>query len=252
MSDVKDLPVNLNEIEKLSRFVRVYKDNTVDGLEAKLDDLGVSYLSADNKGDLVWRYMDHLGMDFSDSKKDRDNTTSTNKDDDNADVENENTAAPQGDAKDDDIDKSSDEHDEPSNDSVKSDESESQDNQSANVDDQTDDVASDNDNAPSTASDNPDASTNEAEQPTAPPTESAATNTPSDNKTEPEQEVEEPEHLAIENKGDFDVYEPATGTLVKAGEITKVYITPRFSRERIMKNIDQYNKSRGKKLFIAD
>lgn len=247
MTDTKALPSNLKQIEKLPRFVRVYKDNTVEGLKDKLDELEVDYLSADDKGDLTWRYMDHLGMDFNDPKKDRDNTPvqTINKGDDDEKAPNaleDNDSKPitsdgdeDGGAGDQDADEQADADKPVAEDS----DEDNRDHLSSSVD------------APSSASNSDDDSANQAQLTPALADQTAATAAPADSKADAKQAVEA-EHISIKNNADFDVFEPATRTLMTAGKTTKIYITARISRDRILQNINQYNKSRGEKLIITN
>lgn len=62
MTDIKTLPENLKELEQSAEFKRVYKNHTIEDIEAKLDNANVGYLSADNKNDLTWRLMDAQGL----------------------------------------------------------------------------------------------------------------------------------------------------------------------------------------------
>ena len=60
MTDIKDLP-NEAELEALAQtdeFKTIDDTLTVKQLQTALTDIDVDYLSADNKPDLIWRYMD--------------------------------------------------------------------------------------------------------------------------------------------------------------------------------------------------
>lgn len=56
--------------------------------------------------------------------------------------------------------------------------------------------------------------------------------------------------VVVEHTGAFNFYEPATGTLVLARKTTEITATYQASVDRITKNIEQYNSTRGQFLKI--
>lgn len=134
MTDVKELPKDIAAIEQTDAFKEIDAAHTVKQLEKKLRDAGVSFLSADNKSDLVWRLLDAQSV--------------------------------------------------------------------------------------------------QADVPAAP--------------------SEKKPGIRIKNTGAFNVLEPASLTLLKAGEITDVFATPKASKHKILANIKQINALRGDNLKIIE
>lgn len=56
--------------------------------------------------------------------------------------------------------------------------------------------------------------------------------------------------IRVKNTGHANVLEPASGTLLKKGETTTITVNPRVGRERIIRNINQMNITRGKTLEV--
>lgn len=269
MTDIKVLPGNLKAIEKKPRFVQFYKSHNVEALQEILVDLEVNYRSDDNKAALVWRVMDAKGMDFDDAANDRideqdDSTvedelnTGENVETDEADTD-ENVQTVQDDT--------SDEHGDQSNIEVGTD----GDKGSADSGGEPDEVVDANDHdAPSNTSDSNDDSANKADKPAEtagqlPASDSAPIDeTPSEKVLEqnntPRESFQEmvermrasAPHISVKNTGDFDIYEPASCTLIKAGRITDIYIKPNTDKDKIVRNIEQLNSTRGKKLHITN
>lgn len=67
-----------------------------------------------------------------------------------------------------------------------------------------------------------------------------------------ESEADELEYVSVKNNGGFNMLEPATGTLVTAGETTKVYIKGYATKNQVLRNIAQYNHTRGNKLVVTN
>jgi hypothetical protein len=64
MSDAKTLPDNLDEIKTTDAYIELDDKYTIKQLERKLRDAKVAFLSADDKPDLIWRWLDHQGADL--------------------------------------------------------------------------------------------------------------------------------------------------------------------------------------------
>lgn len=273
MTDVKQLPENIEQLEQLTEFKRVYKKYTVDQLEDLLTEAEVGYLSADNKADLVWRLLDHQGFNFEAATVEPeaiDQQTTPNTDDE-ADA-NENVQTVQDDANGTNGDQLAGEGTtDPSADSASTDDGV-----------QPDEVVSvANNDAPSDIGNSDDASANEAEQPAeasdqsatnaaAPSDEAALTQTvtqdvPADESTKrnlrrhnrfrPERTpANEPkaDYVEVLNTGAFSFLETATSTLVPAKQRTKIYPTATVDKEQITRNIKQYNHTRGNKLRVLN
>lgn len=258
MTDVKQLPENLEQLEQLTEFKRVYKKYTVDQLEDLLTKAEVDYLSADNKPDLVWRLLDHRDFDF-EAALDADLTPTdeqpepqdepapadeqANEPTDDKVETNENVQTVQDDTSDEhgtQVD--GEENTNLSSDSAKTDDSE-----------KPDEVADITDNdAPSDIGNIDDASANETEQPAKADSNPTTNSSASDNKTLVEASVSEAEFVEVKNKGGFNMLEPATSTLVIAGETTKIYIKGHATKEQVLRNIAQYNQTRGDKLTVTN
>lgn len=237
MSDVKALPENLKQIEQNPDFKKAYKNNTVDELESKLVDLETDYLSADNKSELVWRLMDAQGYDFSAADDNAgntdDNVSNTNADTDASQpatntnptevelsdvplppLENsENNDYAVGVLADPDTTKAA-----------------TTDRTGTNADDIAHDYG-DNGNGGNMADDNDIGAV-------AP--------------HEPVKADKSLDTVTVYNKGAFGVFEPASGTLMKARETTVITIKAGVTKDNIVKNIKQFNKTRGQILDIKE
>ena len=64
-TQAKALPDNLDALYQREDFKKVNADETIKTLKTKLDDADVAYTSADDKAELVWRWMAYQGVDFS-------------------------------------------------------------------------------------------------------------------------------------------------------------------------------------------
>ena len=258
MTDVKQLPENLESLEQLVEFKRVYKKYTIEQLETQLTDAGVYHLSSDNKPDLVWRLLDSQGFDF-EAALDAELTPTDEQTEPQPEPApaDEQANEPTDDKVDTDEnaqtvqDDTSDEHgtqvDGEANADFGSD--------SASTDDseKSDEVADLTDNdAPSDIGNIDDASANEIEQPAKVPDQPTADSSKSDNQALTEAPVSELEFVEVKNKGSFNMLEPATSTLVIAGKTTKIYIKGHATKEQVLGNIAQYNQTRGNKLTVIN
>lgn len=259
MTDIKVLPSNLKEIEKKPRFVQFYKSHNVEALQDILVDIEVNYRSDDNKAALVWRVMDAKGMDFDDAANDRvdeqNDSTSENELNTGENVEtaeadtDENVQTVQDDT--------SDEHDAPSEQPNVEVGTETDSAVADSIEKSNEVVDTAEPDATSNISDSTDDSANEADKPAEtsgqlPTSDSAPTEETPSEQTVSEKVDVEPEHVSINNTGDFGIYEPASHTLLPAGETTKAYISQHASREKIINNINQLNSTRGKKLHVTN
>lgn len=259
MSGIKALPDNLKELEESTEFKKVYKQFTTAQFEDKLTEAGVARSSDDDKGDLTWRWLDHQGYDFELESyatdkatiNPTDNTTDTTINQDNtnqADSDNDDTADPDGGNTNDgsSSDRASDpsESTQPVTSIDKGDSNETMEKQSANSDDTPaqDEDAIDTDNASGQGSGSSDAAADSASESSHQGSQKGADKAA----------VKEREYVEVKSSGAFDMLEPATGTLVKAGETTKVYIKGHATKERVLRNIAQYNHTRGNKLTIIN
>lgn len=263
MTDVKALPENLEQLEQLTEFKRVYKKYTVDQLEDLLTEAEVDYLSADNKPDLVWRLLDYREFDFEaalaeveqsndepqaepvlggDEPADEQPVPQDEPTDDKVD-DNENVQTVQDDT--------SDEHGAQVYGEANTDTG--SDNASTDDSEKPDGVADTADSdAPSDISNIDDASANEANQPAKTGDKAADSSSVPTDKAPTKTAVSELEYVEVKNNGGFNMLEPATGTLVTAGETTKVYIKGYATKEQVLRNITQYNHTRGNKLTITN
>lgn len=259
MTDIKQLPENLKELEQNATFKSVYKKHTVEQLQELLIEAETDYLSDDNKAALTWRYMDAKGMDFDNQANDKpaqaEPTTPTTeeiKDDAGSTQETPKTdVANDGNGNDgQERSATTTTTTAPTNDEVKDDQPASTQTQEATDHAQTDTPVSTNGNSlptidsgseeRSSASGDPasEAPSNDQGLVTEPP----AVDTPV---TEAEREFVE-----VTNNGAYNFYETATGTMVKARQATKIYTTATIDKAHILRNIDQYNQTRGKTLNV--
>ena len=68
--------------------------------------------------------------------------------------------------------------------------------------------------------------------------------------TEAETEAEEFEQITVYNDGAYNLYEPHSRTLFYAREEAVIELKPRVTKERVLRNIEQINATRGKVLVI--
>lgn len=256
MTDVKQLPENLEQLEQLTEFKRVYKKYNVGQLEDLLTEAKVDYLSADLKPDLVWRLLDHRGFDFEAAiALESAPTDAQPEPQDEPALVDEQVNEPAGDKVDTDEnvqtvqDDTSDEHGDQSNIEVGTD----GDKASADSVEKPDEVVdvTENDAASDIGNIN-DASANEIEQPAKTNNNPTTNSSASDNKTFVEAPVSEAEFVEVKNNGGFNMLEPATSTLVIAGKTTKIYIKGHATKEQVLGNIAQYNQTRGNKLTVIN
>ena len=232
MTDVKQLPENLEQLEQLTEFKRVYKKHTVDQLENLLIEAEVEYLSADNKSELTWRLLDHQGFDFEAALAEENSDQSAPQDEpvlggdepvepvpqdepvpvDDKDDANEDVQTAQDDADSDQIDSEA-----------------------------STDLGSGGENTDDSEKSSPaDSATNDD----APTTQTLEQDKPAD--------AAEADHVAVLNTGAFPFFETATSTLVPAKKTTKIYTTASVDKDRILRNVKQYNHTRGNKLRVIN
>lgn len=270
MTDVKQLPENLEQLEQLAEFKRVYKKHTVDQLEDLLTEAEVGYLSADNKSELTWRLLDHQGFDFEAALAEANNDQPVPVPQDEPVLGGDEPVEPApADDKDDaneDVQTVQDDTDSEHGDQIDSEANADLGTGSESADDsdkssQMDNVA--NDDAPSDIGNSDDANANEVEQPAeaagqpttdsaAPNNEAPTTQTLEQDKPAPVEPVKEKDHVAVFNAGAFPFFETATSTLVPAKKTTKIYPTASVDKDRILRNVEQYNHTRGNKLRVIN
>ena len=237
MPSPKPLPSNLKQLEQQAKFKQFYKQHTAEQLEEKLIEAGIEYGQDETKAALTWRVMDANGISFDPQAQTGDTSYANN------DV----PTAPTPQADDSKIGDNANDSEQPS---------------TGTEQDAAPTV--DNDNVAKKAADhveaNPSVSTNGDSvstgngSTTEPP---AADNKPDTNKpsTKPAPQAPvkaEREHVEVTNNGSFAFFETATATLVRAKETVKVYTTPTIDKARIMRNIEQYNYTRGDKLSVSE
>lgn len=67
---------------------------------------------------------------------------------------------------------------------------------------------------------------------------------------EAEAEAEEFEKITVYNDGAYNLYEPHSRTLFYARKEAVIELKPRVTKERVLRNIEQINATRGKVLVI--
>lgn len=235
MSTQKQLPDNLKQLEQKPRFKQVYKQHTVEQLEEKLIEAEVEYGSDENKAALVWRFMDAKGMDF--DNQDNDQPAEQPQDEKNAT------------------------NDVPAEQTPQADDSKTGDNA-----DDSEQPSESTDQAGDAANDKPvgDAATGSDDHADAKPPVSANDNSaPTGNGSKKEQPApaagkrgdkqdDKPaaQYVEVTNNGAYNFYETATGTMIKARQTAKVYTTATIDKAQILRNIEQYNHTRGNKLHV--
>lgn len=224
MTDVKALPDNLAEIAKEPEFQATYKAHTVEQLESKLRELNVAFLSADNKNELVWRLLDVTQSADKPAVDDANNET-------DAQLPEDEVVPPT----DDNLQESVQEANQEANENTNESEAEVQPTEStvtdANINNDVSDVG-----------DKLKTDTSQIVLPADKP----------DGKTANLPKKPEPETVNVKNTGAFNVLEPATVTIMKAGEVTKIAITPTVGKAKIMRNIEQFNQTRGNILTVIN
>lgn len=258
MTDIKQLPENLKELEQKAAFKSVYKKHTVEQLQELLIEAGTDYLSDDNKAALVWRYMDAKGMDFDNQANDKPaqaepatTTTEEIKDDAGNAQETPKTDVSNDGNGNDGQERSTDATTTaPTTADVKDDQPASTQTQETTDHAQTDTPVSTDDNSLSTidsgSEEQPSASGDPASE--APSNDQGlVTEPPTTDAPAPEAERE---FVEVTNNGAYNFYETATGTMVTARQATKIYTTATIDKAHILRNINQYNQTRGNLLQI--
>ena len=237
MSTQKQLPDNLKQLEQKPRFKQVYKQHTVEQLEEKLIEAEVEYGSDENKAALVWRFMDAKGMDFDN----QDNGQPARHDEPAEQPQDEKNAT----------------NDVPAEQTPQADDSKTGDNA-----DDSEQPSESIDQAGDAANDKPvdDAATGSDDHADTPPPVSANDNSaPTGNGSKEEQPAaaagkqdDQPaaQYVEVTNNGAYNFYETATGTMIKARQTAKVYTTATIDKAQILRNIEQYNHTRGNKLHV--
>ena len=300
MTDVKQLPENLEQLEQLTEFKRVYKKYTADQLEDLLTEAEVGYLSADNKSELTWRLLDHQGFDFEAALAESSNDQPAPQDEPVLGGDEPTDQPVPADDKDDtneDVQTVQDDTNSEHGDQIDSEASADLGSGSASADDsekssQMDNVT--NADAPSDIGNSNDANANEVEQPAeaadqpttnssapndeAPTTQTLEQDKPADEQPVPADEqtnnksawkhsfferrnqlkntkpadAAETDHVAVFNTGAFNFFETATSTLVPAKKTVKIYPTATADKDQILRNVKQYNHTRGNKLRVIN
>ena len=236
MPSPKPLPSNLKQLEQQAKFKQFYKQHTAEQLEEKLIEAGIEYGQDETKAALTWRVMDANSVSF-DPQAQTETTSHAN---------NDVPTAPTPQADDSKIGDNANDSEQPST-GTEQDAAPTVDND--NVDKKAADHVEAN---PSVSTNGDSVSTGNGsttEQPAA--DTKPDTNKPS-TKPAPQAPVKaEREHVEVTNNGSFAFFETATATLVRAKETVKVYTTPTIDKERIMRNIEQYNYTRGDKLSVS-
>ena len=244
MPSPKPLPSNLKQLEQQAKFKQFYKQHTAEQLEEKLIEAGIEYGQDETKAALTWRVMDANGVSFDPQAQTGDTSHANN------DV----PTAPTPQADDSKAGNNTDDSEQPST-GTEQDAAPTVDND--NVDKKAADHVEAN---PSVSTNGDSVSTGNGsttEQPAADtnkPADDTKTDTkPQANKPAPQKPVKaEREHVEVTNNGSFAFFETATATLVRAKETVKVYTTPTIDKARIMRNVDQYNYTRGNKLSVSE
>ena len=261
MTDVKVLPDNLAEIAKEPEFQATYKAHTVEQLESKLRELNVAFLSADNKNELVWRLLDATQSEVEpveNAPANDDTTDSVVSTDDTAHDQTE-EQMPEDEAAQSVIDE------QPEATQVEAQESSENANTGEAELPPTDaDTSSDSIDTPqadnsqpspedSVVNNNVDSIVDDTPKEVAPEVNQDAPKSDDTSNAKPEQEVKKDhDSIHVKNIGAFNVLEPATVTILVAGETIRVYPNARVSKEKILRNIEQFNKTRGNILKVID
>lgn len=258
MTDIKQLPENLKELEQKAAFKSVYKKHTVEQLQELLIEAGTDYLSDDNKAALTWRYMDAKGMSFDDAANDKPaqaepatTTTEETKDDAGNAQETPKTDVSNDGNGDDGQERSTDATTTttPTTADVKDDQPVDIQTQETTDHAQTDTPVSTDDNSLSTIDSGSEEQSSATDAPAieATSTQGLVTEPPAVDTPVPEAERE---FVEVTNNGAYNFYETATGTMVKARQATKIYTTATIDKAHILRNINQYNQTRGNLLQI--
>lgn len=235
MSTQKQLPDNLKQLEQKPRFKQVYKQHTVEQLEEKLIEAEVEYGSDENKAALVWRFMDAKGMDF--DNQDNDQPAEQPQDEKNATNDAPAEQTPQADDS-----KTGDNAD----DSEQPSESTDQAGDAAN-DKPVDDAATGSDDHADTP---PPVSANDNSAPTGNGSKKEQPARAAGKQDDKQDDKPAAQYVEVTNNGAYNFYETATGTMIKARQTAKVYTTATIDKAQILRNIEQYNHTRGNKLHV--
>ena len=276
MTDIKQLPENLKELEQNAAFKSVYKKHTVEQLQELLIEAETDYLSDDNKAALAWRYMDAKGMSFdgeatgghddaqkapiepNDDQKevinDQPPAPATEETTDNAEII---LPAPQDDnsqhsTNGDHAEQPTVTDDQASTDEVKDIAPADTQTQEATDHAQIETPVSTNGNSLPTidsSGEERSSTSNDPASETLSSDQGLVTEPPATNAPAPEAERE---FVEVTHNGAYNFYETATGTMVLARQATKIYTTTTIDKEHILRNINQYNQTRGNLLQITD
>lgn len=240
MSTQKQLPDNLKQLEQKPRFKQVYKQHTVEQLEEKLIEAEVEYGSDENKAALVWRFMDAKGMDFD------------NQDNDQPARHDEPAEQPQG--------EKNATNDVPAEQTPQADDSktgnDNADSEQPSAGTEQAAVPSVNDDSVVSQSTKENTDHVEAKPQVSTNGDSALTGDGSKEEqpaaADQNQPAAQPAAAFIEvtNTGAYNFYETATGTMIKAKATAKIYTTATIDKAQILRNIEQYNHTRGNKLHV--
>ena len=236
MPSPKPLPSNLKQLEQQAKFKQFYKQHTAEQLEEKLIEAGIEYGQDETKAALTWRVMDANSVSF-DPQAQTETTSHAN---------NDVPTAPTPQADDSKAGNNTDDSEQPST-GTEQDAAPTVDND--NVDKKAADHVEAN---PSVSTNGDSVSTGNGSAKDQPAADTKPDTNKSTTKPAPQAPVKaEREHVEVTNNGSFAFFETATATLVRAKETVKVYTTPTIDKARIMRNIEQYNYTRGDKLSVS-
>ena len=237
MPSPKPLPSNLKQLEQQTKFKQFYKQHTAEQLEEKLIEAGIEYGQDETKAALTWRVMDANSVSF-DPQAQTETTSHAN---------NDVPTAPTPQADDSKIGDNTNDSEQPST-GTEQDAAPTVDND--NVDKKAADHVEAN---PSVSTNGDSVSTGNGSAKDQPAADTKPDTNKSTTKPAPQAPVKaEREHVEVTNNGSFAFFETATATLVRAKETVKVYTTPTIDKARIMRNIEQYNYTRGDKLSVSE
>lgn len=238
MSTKKQLPDNLKQLEQKPRFKQFYKQHTSEQLEEKLIEAGIEYGNDDNKAALTWRLMDANGMDFDNQANDKpvyhDEPAEETANNAINDVPTEQT--PQADDS------------KAGNDNADSEQPSAGTEQAA--------APSVNDDSVVSQSTKENTDHVEAKPQVSTNGDSALTGDGRGKKQPSAADQNKPAgkpaaaFIEVTNTGAYNFYETATGTMIKAKATAKIYTTATIDKAQILRNIEQYNHTRGNKLHV--
>lgn len=230
-TQAKALPENLDELAQREDFKKVNADETIKTLKAKLDDADVEYTSIDDKAELVWRWMDYQGVDFS-------------AEEDNTDAK----AKSEPDATDTNVE-SSDETNSQQSDVV-----------ADGTETQNDDIEPEGEGElkqleeQSTVAGASDTSAKDESSVTGINTWPFFSRRPFSQRLAGEQNTPKrvTEQISVTNTGAYAVFEPASDTMIKPNETVIIKLSVTASMTQIIANIRQINSLRGEVLKIEE